>query len=76
MKAVLAAGMKANDGREDYVRATLSAAPDGGRSATPFAKQDSSMQRTLREAQCLIVRPAHAPEAQPGDQVDVLLLDS
>ncbi|MFN0190833.1 MAG: gephyrin-like molybdotransferase Glp [Aestuariivirga sp.] len=74
-KAVLAAGLKANDGREDYVRATLSTAPDGSRSATPFAKQDSSMQRTLREAQCLIVRPPHAPEAQPGDQVDVLLLD-
>jgi molybdopterin molybdotransferase len=76
MKAVLTAGLKANDGREDYVRATLSVSADGARRATPFAKQDSSMQRTLRESHCLIVRPPHAAEARAGDQVDVLVLGS
>jgi len=73
--ARLAVPMKANDMRQDYVRAHLSLAPDGSRSATPFPKQDSSMQRTFREADCLIIRPAHAPEAKAGDLVRVLLID-
>ncbi|MFT3986755.1 gephyrin-like molybdotransferase Glp [Aestuariivirga sp.] len=73
--ARLAVPMKANDMRQDYVRAHLTLAPDGSRSATPFPKQDSSMQRTFREADCLIIRPAHAPEAAAGELVQVLLLD-
>ncbi|MGH6908343.1 MAG: molybdopterin molybdotransferase MoeA [Aestuariivirga sp.] len=75
MEARLGAAMKANDGRQDYVRASLALAPDGGRTATPFAKQDSSMQRTFRDAHCLIVRPPHAPEAPVGTPVPILMLD-
>ncbi len=33
------------------------------------------MQRTFREAQALIIRPPHAPEAPAGTIVPVLLLD-
>ena len=73
--AALGAAMKANDGRQDYVRATLVVAPDGMRVATPFTRQDSSMQRTFREAQCLIIRPPQAPETPAGTPVPVLLLD-
>ncbi len=75
MEARLGADMKANDGREDYVRASLVVAADGTRTATPFAKQDSSMQRTFRQAQCLIVRPPHAPEAAVGTGAPILILD-
>ena len=74
-EARLAAPMKANDGRQDYVRASLAVKPDGTRLASPFARQDSSMQRVFREADCLIVRPPHAPEAEAGAAVAILILD-
>ena len=73
--AKLGTAMPANDGRQDYVRATLEIAPDGARTATPFKKQDSSMQRTFREAHCLIIRPPNALEAGVGALVPVLNLD-
>ena len=73
--ARLGSPMRANDGRQDYVRATLLEHPDGSRVATPFARQDSSMQRTFREAHCLIMRPPQAPDAAAGDLVPILILD-
>jgi molybdopterin molybdotransferase len=66
--------MKENDGRQDYVRARLAEAADGSRIATPFPRQDSSMQRTFREAEALIVRPPHAPAASQGDVVKIIRL--
>jgi len=67
--------MKANDARQDYVRGTLSIAADGSRTASPYARQDSSMQRTFRDSHCLIVRPPLAPEAAEGDLVPILPID-
>ena len=75
VEARLGAPMKENDTRQDYVRATVTEAPDGARVVTPFAKQDSSMLRTFREAHALIVRPPHAPAAIAGDSVKILPLD-
>jgi molybdopterin molybdotransferase len=72
--ARLSAAMRENDGRQDYVRATLASGPAGELTVTPFDKQDSSMQRTLREAHALIVRPPHAPAAAAGDIVKILIL--
>ena len=74
-EARLGAPMKANDSRQDYVRATLLVAPDGSRTVTPFARQDSSMQRTFRLADALIVRPPHAPAASQHDVVRFIRLD-
>ena len=74
-EARLGAAMKENDGRQDYVRASLARQPDGSLTVTPFARQDSSMQRTFREAGALIVRPPHAPAASAGDVVKFLRLD-
>ncbi len=74
-RARLGAAMAANDSRQDYVRATLSFADDGARIATPFAVQDSSMQRTLQNAHCLIIRAPNAAEARSGDLVFILNLD-
>ena len=75
VEARLGASMKENDSRQDYVRATLRESPDGSRTVTPFAVQDSSMQRTFREAQALIVRPPFARVAGQGDVVKILRLD-
>jgi molybdopterin molybdotransferase len=75
VEARLGAAMKENDGRQDYVRATVNLAMDGSRTVTPFSRQDSSMQRTFREAHALIVRPPHAPPANMGDVVKILRLD-
>jgi molybdopterin molybdotransferase len=73
--AILDGSLPANDHRQDYMRATLSIAPDGRRSVKPFAAQDSSMQRTLQSSQALIIRPPNAANAENGDSVSVLLLD-
>ncbi len=73
--ARLGIAMPANDSRQDYVRARLEIAPDGSRTATPYGKQDSSMQRTFRDAHCLVIRPPNAPAAGIGDLVPILNLD-
>lgn len=73
--AMLSVAMPGNDDRQDYLRGTLSMTPDGRRTVTPFGLQDSSMQRTMQNADCLIIRPPHATAAEAGDMVPVLLLD-
>ena len=75
VEARLGAAMQENDSRQDYVRAMIATTADGSRTATPFARQDSSMQRTFRESQALIVRPPHAPAAEAGAVVKILPLD-
>ncbi len=74
-QARLGASMPANDGRQDYVRATLAVAPDGARTVTPHGRQDSSMQRSFRQSQCLIVRAPDAPAASAGEMTSILMLD-
>jgi len=75
LQAVLGKAVKANDQRQDYVRATLKRNRQGQLVATAFERQDSSMQRVFREADCLIIRPPHAPRAKASDLVDIILLD-
>lgn len=70
----LVGALRANDSRQDHVRARL-VLRDGERWAEPFAAQDSSMQSALAAADALIVRPPHAPAAQDGDIVACILLD-
>jgi molybdopterin molybdotransferase len=73
--ARLAAPMKANDQREDYVRATL-ARDEAGWIVTPFPVQDSGMLRTLAHATALIQRPPHDPALPEGAKVQMIRLDS
>jgi molybdopterin molybdotransferase len=73
--ARLETALPANDQRQDYLRARLQRAPDGTLTATAFDRQDSSMQRTLHEAQGLIVRAPFAPAASAGDTVAVMEID-
>lgn len=73
--ATLAVDLPANGIREDYMRANLTRAA-GGWSATPARNQDSSLVRTLADAQGLIVRPPHAPPARAGENCRVLRFDA
>jgi molybdopterin molybdotransferase len=73
-KARLARPLKANDTRQDYLRATIEIR-DGEMWSVPFAIQDSSMLSTFAASDCLIVRRPHAPASAMADWVDVLPLD-
>ena len=70
--ARLTAGLKPNDRRQDYLRATLAVDADGTMLATPFAKQDSSQFSLLTKADCLLVRPPHDPARAAGETVQVI----
>lgn len=72
--AILGTDMRANDQRQDYVRARIEER-DGELVATPFDIQDSSMLRVMAAADGLIVRAPFAPAAAAGEPCRVLLLD-
>ena len=72
VSATLGAALKANDGREDYLRAKLERRRDGTLVAEAHPVQDSSMIAVLSRSDGLIVRPPHAPPAPAGATVDVL----
>ncbi len=72
-EAVLGCDMPANDEREDYLRATLQPGA-GGPVATPLPHQDSSLMAPLAAADCLLIRPAHAPPAVAGSPCVILKL--
>ncbi|MFZ0693151.1 MAG: molybdopterin molybdotransferase MoeA, partial [Alphaproteobacteria bacterium] len=74
--ALLAIDLAANDHRQDYLRARLSFDTEGNPVATPFPRQDSSMLSCLAAADCLIIRPPHAPPAKAGSRVSILALPS
>jgi molybdopterin molybdotransferase len=67
--AILGAALPANDRRQDYLRAQTR---DGR--VYVAQRQDSSLLRTLAEADCLIARAPHAPAAVAGDSVEILAL--
>jgi molybdopterin molybdotransferase len=65
----------ANDIRQDYLRAALAFDTQGAPIATPFASQDSSLIHVLAQAQCLVIRPPHAPAAKRGEPCRIIRLD-
>ena len=73
-RATLGADVKANDKRQDFLRATLARAPDGRLSATPHALQDSSLISVFCASQALLIRPPHAPAARAGEDCTILPL--
>jgi molybdopterin molybdotransferase len=72
--AILGAPLRANDSRQDYLRATLAMDSGGLSVATPFSAQDSSLLSVMSQAQCLIVRVPHAPEAKAGELCRIIRL--
>lgn len=69
--ARLTTPMKANDQREDYVRA-LCTRDEIGQTVTPLPVQDSSMLSALSRAGALIRRMPHAPALAEGALVEIL----
>jgi molybdopterin molybdotransferase len=72
--AKLLAPLGENDRRQDYLRARIHIDDQGQTWAEAFNKQDSGMLKTFADADGLIIRPPHAPPAEAGDPVPVLLL--
>ena len=67
--------LEANGPRQHYLRATTAAGPDGQPVVLPVRSQDSSLLAPLAQADCLLIRPPHAPLAAPGALVPILPLD-
>ncbi|MFW7266697.1 gephyrin-like molybdotransferase Glp [Gluconacetobacter sp. Hr-1-5] len=74
--AILGGDLPENDRRADYLRATLSRAPDGNLIATAFNRQDSAMLHILARSEALIMRPPHAPPARAGAPCRIIRLDT
>jgi len=70
-QAILGQDLAENDEREDYLRATLEAGPNGP-VANPVPNQDSSLMAPLSAASCLLIRPPHAPKAATGSPCVIL----
>ncbi|WOJ89451.1 molybdopterin molybdotransferase MoeA [Methylocapsa polymorpha] len=72
--AVLGDAVSANDGRQDYLRATLAPSATGLPAARPFEAQDSSLLKVLAQAQCLVIRAPYAPAGKAGDPCRIIRL--
>src|SRR5580700_4817410 len=70
--ARLGTALPNNDRRQDYLRSRLVRAEDGTLEVFPFEAQDSSMMRLLSAADCLVVRPPHAPAIAAGATVPIV----
>ena len=70
--ARLAIPLDENDERQDYLRGSLANAENGDLLVTPFTRQDSSMLNMLAQADCLVVRPPHAPALAAGERVPII----
>ncbi len=73
--AVAGRDLAENDSRQDYLRSRLSRDHNGRLVASPFDKQDSSMQFLMQQADCLVIRPPRAAAAPAGTPVPILRLD-
>jgi molybdopterin molybdotransferase len=70
--ARLGTALPKNDRRQDYLRSRLARAADGTLEVFPFEAQDSSMMRLLSSADCLVIRPPHAPAVEAGATVPIV----
>lgn len=74
LPARLAKALPANDARKDFMRARLTRDAEGHLLAEPFPSQDSAMLSVLAAADCLLIRPPHAPASEMGAPCEVILL--
>jgi len=70
-RAVSATDLPANDGREDFLRATLRET-GSALEASAFARQDSALLRLLAGADGLVRRAPHAPALAAGEAVEAI----
>jgi molybdopterin molybdotransferase len=72
--AILGRDLPGNDERQDYLRARFGRSASGELTALPFDRQDSALLALFAEADCLVVRPPHAPPARAGEAVPIVAL--
>ena len=72
--AILGKPLRANDGRQDFLRAALQKGEMSLPVAMPFDVQDSSLLSVFAKSQCLVVREPHAPAAEAGDHCRIMRL--
>ena len=75
VEAVLSQDLDANGRREHYMRAISTWGSGGERLVAPLSSQDSSLVADFARADCLIVRPVHAPALSRGARVTIIPLD-
>lgn len=68
--------LKPNDHRQEYMRAHIVRAEDGGLVATPFMRQDSSLVRVFAQANGLLIRAPNATGSEIGALCDIILFDN
>ncbi|NTJ42279.1 molybdopterin molybdotransferase MoeA [Agrobacterium larrymoorei] len=68
IKVKTATPLKANDIRQDYIRARIIGHESGLPVAEAFGKQDSSMMKIMAQADCLIIRPPFAKELEVDEE--------
>jgi molybdopterin molybdotransferase len=73
--ARLAVPLEANGARQHYMRAASTPGDDGVLEVVTFPDQHSSLVTPLAQADCLLIRPPHAPALAAGSLVPVLPLD-
>ena len=72
--AILGSDLPENDNRQDHIRARLATRRGELPAAMPLPVQDSAMLGVLATADCLIVRPPHAPAAKAGEPCRIIPL--
>ncbi|KQQ46797.1 molybdenum cofactor biosynthesis protein MoaA [Rhizobium sp. Leaf311] len=72
--ALTATTLKANDQRQDYLRARITGQEDGKPTVEAFTKQDSSMMNIMAQSDCLIVRAPFAQQLGVGGECVVVRL--
>ncbi len=75
LTAALTQPLKANDQRQDYLRARVTRT-QAGLATAPFPLQDSGNLSALARSDALIVRAPHAPAAEAGEIAEILPLAS
>lgn len=70
-RARLAGGVPANGPRIDHLRARMTA-----NGVLPATSNDSAALATLAVSDALIVRPAHAPSASAGEEVEIIRINA
>jgi molybdopterin molybdotransferase len=73
--ARLATAVEGNGERRHYMLAVSTPGDDGLPNVAALERQHSSLLAPLAEADCLIVRPSHAPALAAGTLVPILRLD-
>ncbi len=75
LRAMMRDRIRMSDGRRFYARCIVSRTPDGGWEASLSGPQGSGVLTAMAAANGLAVVPEGSRDVQPGEEVDVLMLD-